>query len=86
MDQAFRGRQSFNSNQSCTNEIRGKVIGMGRGTTNSCVAAIDCRTDSPSQVSAFILQKMEVTAGSYFGQKVDQAAITVPAYFNDAQR
>jgi len=34
----------------------------------------------------FILQKMKETAGSYLGQKVDQAAITVPAYFNDAQR
>ena len=41
---------------------------------------------SPSQVSAFILQKMKETAESYLGEKVDQAVITVPAYFNDAQR
>ena len=41
---------------------------------------------SPSQISAFILQKMKETAESYLGQKVDQAVITVPAYFNDAQR
>ena len=41
---------------------------------------------SPSQVSAFTLQKMKETAEAYLGQPVDQAVITVPAYFNDAQR
>ncbi len=41
---------------------------------------------SPSQVSAMILQKMKETAESYLGEKVEQAVITVPAYFNDAQR
>jgi len=41
---------------------------------------------SPSQVSAVILQKMKETAESYLGEKVEQAVITVPAYFNDAQR
>jgi molecular chaperone DnaK len=41
---------------------------------------------SPSQISAFILQKMKETAEGYLGQKVEQAVITVPAYFNDAQR
>ncbi|ARN84745.1 molecular chaperone DnaK [Candidatus Nucleicultrix amoebiphila] len=41
---------------------------------------------SPSQVSAFILQKMKETAESFLGEKVSQAVITVPAYFNDAQR
>ena len=41
---------------------------------------------SPSQVSAFILQKMKETAESYLGETVSQAVITVPAYFNDAQR
>ena len=41
---------------------------------------------SPSQVSAFILQKMKETAESYLGESVEQAVITVPAYFNDAQR
>ena len=41
---------------------------------------------SPSQISAFILQKMKETAETYLGQKVEQAVITVPAYFNDAQR
>ncbi|MFY9829417.1 MAG: molecular chaperone DnaK [Rhodoplanes sp.] len=46
----------------------------------------DGKTYSPSQISAFILQKMKETAESYLGQKVTQAVITVPAYFNDAQR
>ncbi len=41
---------------------------------------------SPSQISAFILQKMKETAEGYLGEKVDKAVITVPAYFNDAQR
>ncbi|MEW4447990.1 molecular chaperone DnaK [Qipengyuania sp. JC766] len=41
---------------------------------------------SPSQISAFILQKMKETAESYLGETVSQAVITVPAYFNDAQR
>jgi molecular chaperone DnaK len=41
---------------------------------------------APGQISAFILGKMKETAESYLGEKVDQAVITVPAYFNDAQR
>ena len=41
---------------------------------------------SPSQISAFILQKMKETAENYLGEEVTQAVITVPAYFNDAQR
>ena len=41
---------------------------------------------SPSQISAFILQKMKETAEKYLGEKVTEAVITVPAYFNDAQR
>ena len=46
----------------------------------------DGKSYSPSQISAFILQKMKETAEAHLGQTVTQAVITVPAYFNDAQR
>ena len=60
-----------------------KIVKAGNG--DAWVEA-DGQTYSPSQVSAFILQKMKETAEAHLGQKVDQAVITVPAYFNDAQR
>ncbi len=51
-------------------------------------AWVEARSEkyAPGQISAFILGKMKETAESYLGEKVDQAVITVPAYFNDAQR
>ncbi|CAN5138399.1 molecular chaperone DnaK [soil metagenome] len=60
-----------------------KIVKAGNG--DAWVEA-DGTPYSPSQVSAFILQKMKETAEAHLGQKVDQAVITVPAYFNDAQR
>src|SRR5580658_1432563 len=50
------------------------------------VAGRDAKKFSPSEISAFILQKMKETAEAHLGEKVTQAVITVPAYFNDAQR
>ena len=60
-----------------------KIVKAGNG--DAWVEA-DGKTYSPSQISAFTLQKMKETAEAYLGQKVEKAVITVPAYFNDAQR
>ncbi|MDB5511185.1 MAG: molecular chaperone DnaK, partial [Enterovirga sp.] len=57
-----------------------------KGGGNDAWVEADGKSYSPSQISAFTLQKMKETAESYLGQPVTQAVITVPAYFNDAQR
>jgi molecular chaperone DnaK len=57
-----------------------------RGENNSVRVRIDDRMYSPPEISAMILQKMKQTAEDYLGQKVTEAVITVPAYFNDSQR
>ena len=59
---------------------------ISRASNGDAWVEAEGKTYSPSQISAFILQKMKETAESYLGQKVEQAVITVPAYFNDAQR
>ncbi|MEE9251495.1 MAG: molecular chaperone DnaK [Alphaproteobacteria bacterium] len=60
-----------------------KIVGADNGD-----AWVEARGEkySPSQMSAFVLQKMRETAASYLGEPVDEAVITVPAYFNDSQR
>src|SRR6201995_819172 len=57
-----------------------------RGDTGDAWVEANGKTYSPAQISAFILQKMKDTAERFLGDKVSQAVITVPAYFNDAQR
>ena len=57
-----------------------------KGPNGDAWLEADGQKYSPSQISAFILQKMKETAESYLGATVEQAVITVPAYFNDAQR
>ncbi|HLQ89838.1 MAG TPA: molecular chaperone DnaK [Xanthobacteraceae bacterium] len=59
---------------------------ISRASNGDAWVEADGKAYSPSQISAFTLQKMKETAESYLGQKVEQAVITVPAYFNDAQR
>ena len=57
-----------------------------RGDNNTPRVDIDGRLYTPQEISAIILQKMKKTAEDYLGQEVTEAVITVPAYFNDAQR
>ena len=57
-----------------------------RGDNNTPRVDIDGRLYTPQEISAIILQKMKKTAEDYLGQEVTDAVITVPAYFNDAQR
>ncbi len=64
-------------------------IGLGKvvaGKGGEAQIGVNGKEYSPAQVSAFVLQKMKDTAEQYLGQKVHEAVVTVPAYFNDAQR
>lgn len=67
-------------------EINEVPYEVARGENNSARVKIEDRLYSPPEVSAMILQKMKKTAEDYLGQEVTEAVITVPAYFNDAQR
>ncbi len=60
-----------------------KIVDGGNG---DAWVEVNGKKYSPSQISAYILQKMKETAESFLGEEVNQAVITVPAYFNDAQR
>ncbi|MCA0318344.1 MAG: molecular chaperone DnaK [Proteobacteria bacterium] len=59
---------------------------IARAGNGDAWVEVEGKSYSPSQISAFTLMKMKETAEAYLGQSVDQAVITVPAYFNDAQR
>ncbi len=69
-----------------TEEIKQVPYKVVRGRNDIVTVEIDGKKYSPPEISAMILQKMKQTAEDYLGQKVTQAVITVPAYFNDSQR
>ncbi|MGA9116093.1 MAG: molecular chaperone DnaK [Bacteroidota bacterium] len=69
-----------------TEEMRSVSFKVVRGDNNTARVDVGGRIYSPPEISAMILQKMKQTAEDYLGQKVTDAVITVPAYFNDAQR
>ena len=71
--------------------FRSKDIGLvpykiAKHSNGDAWVEVDGKKYSPSEISAFTLQKMKETAEAYLGEKVTQAVITVPAYFNDSQR
>jgi molecular chaperone DnaK len=78
----FMGRQ-FNE---VTEEISHWSYKVAKGDNNTVRIDIDGRLYTPQEISAMILQKMKKTAEDYLGTEVTDAVITVPAYFNDAQR
>ena len=69
-----------------TEEISHWSYKVTKGDNNTVRIDIDGRLYTPQELSAMILQKMKKTAEDYLGQEVNEAVITVPAYFNDAQR
>ena len=69
-----------------TEEISHWSYKVTKGDNNTVRIDIDGRLYTPQEISAMVLQKMKKTAEDYLGQEVTEAVITVPAYFNDAQR
>lgn len=69
-----------------TEEISHWSYQVAKGDNNTVRVQIEDRMYTPQEISAMILQKMKKTAEDYLGHEVSEAVITVPAYFNDAQR
>jgi molecular chaperone DnaK len=67
-------------------EVKRVPYNVVKGKNNTPKVKIDGKEYSPQEISAMVLQKMKQTAEDYLGQSVTEAVITVPAYFNDAQR
>ncbi len=75
-----------NSFDQVASEIKRASYEVVKGDNNTPRVKIDDRLYTPQEISAMVLQKMKKTAEDYLGQSVSEAVITVPAYFNDAQR
>ena len=69
-----------------SDEAKSVPYAVVAGDNNTARVDIDGRLYSPPEISAMVLQKMKQTAEDYLGEKITEAVITVPAYFNDAQR
>jgi len=69
-----------------TEEIKHWSYKVAKGDNNTVRIDIDGRLYTPQEISAMVLQKMKKVAEDYLGQEVTEAVVTVPAYFNDAQR
>jgi molecular chaperone DnaK len=78
----FMGRRS----EEVTEEIKTIPYKVVKGENDTARIEIEGKVHSPPEISAMILQKLKAAAEDYLGGKVEQAVITVPAYFNDAQR
>ena len=78
----FMGRQF----SEVTSELKTVPYEVKGGKDGRCVVNIDGHEYTPEEISAMILQKLKADAEKYLGEKVTEAVITVPAYFNDAQR
>ncbi len=79
-------RYMGNSYDQVSQEIKRASYEIVKGDNNTPRVKIDDRMYTPQEISAMVLQKMKKTAEDYLGQTVNEAVITVPAYFNDAQR
>jgi molecular chaperone DnaK len=75
-----------NSYDECAKEASRVPYSVVKGDNNTPRVKIDDRVYTPQEISAMVLQKMKKTAEDYLGHEVTEAVITVPAYFNDAQR
>jgi molecular chaperone DnaK len=75
--------ESFSSMSKEIKNVSYKVV---KGDNNTARVKIDDRLYTPQEISAMVLQKMKKTAEDYLGQSVSEAVVTLPAYFNDAQR
>ena len=69
-----------------TQEIKMSPFHVTGGENNSARVEVDAKVYSPPEISAMVLQKLKAAAEDFVGEKIEKAVITVPAYFNDAQR